>query len=473
MKFLHYETKLYLLSYPLEPLNYAIVKNNNDMMFKNFPHLFYQEINPDSKIEQDIKQLYTATYDHSPLNMHIYEIPLNTIIADDIDLCKPKTINKICTAINELHEYGYYHGDMMTNHILIDPEQNIHFTHCINSKKLHDGWKDIIKDRVNFHLQIINKKVTSDLLKFLDYYLFARSFQDTVHMYVNEFVIDDENYNKFLAMTCILHSTIYIDMEKCIFSAKFDYLSSIFMQVPFTGNIVIDAVIHGWNKMFHDIQKYNEPNSMWLSHNMYTDYDYMYKRYDRLYRGDDLRVNEYIKVEYMQTDCSNFDLYVDISYNKYRMNYDIEYYALERWKTDDKRILKAIKVIEYLQSKSFFHGQLSAKNVFSHIMSMEIQIINCEHSRLLDISNCMTRNDITLELTEDIVLTDNYLFFYDMFTFALSIYNEKLVIETDNEMFNRAWSLLKGMTKYDRDCFTMNMKNLDLLIVQNFVKSKN
>lgn len=464
MLFLHYENKLYLLSYPMDPLNYVIVKNNNDIMFKNFPYLFYQEINPDSKIQQDIMKLYISKYGHTPLNIHIYQIPLNSMTADNINLCEQSTIYKICDSINELHNNGYYHGDTMTRHILIDNEQNIQFTHCINSKKLHDGWKDIMKDRVNFHLQMVNKKVTNDLLKFLDYYLFARSFQDTAYMYIKDFTNGNLNYNKFLAMVCVLHSTIYKDMEKCIFSAKFDYLASIFMQCPFTGNIIIDNIIHKWNKMFHDIQKYNESNNIWLSYNVYTDFEYMYKIYDNIYRGDDLRINEYIKVEYMKTDCSNFDLYIDISCNKYIMKYDIEYYPLERWKTDNERIYKAINVIEHLQSKSFFHGKLSSKNILSHIDTMQIQIINCEYSKILDISNCMTKDDITLELVKDIILTKDYLFFYDMFTFVLSIYNESINIETNNDMFNRAWLILKNMTKYDRDCFNMSVKNLDLLI---------
>lgn len=283
-------------------------------------------------------------------------------------------------------------------------------------------------------------------------------------MYTKEFVTDNDSYNKFLAMTCILHSTIYIDMEKCIFSAKFSYLSSIFMQVPFTGNIDIDAIIHGWNKMFYDIQKYNDCNLIWLSNTTYTDQTYMYKCYDRMYRGDNLLTNEYIKVEYMQTDISAFDLYVDISCNKYRMHYDINYYLLKRWKVDSERILKVIEMIEYLQSKSFFHGQLTSNNIMSHIMTMEVQIINCEHSKILDELNCMTKNDVTLELIENIDLSDNYLFFYDMFTFVFSIYNEKLVVETDNELFNTSWQLIKEMSEHNRKTFTMSMKNFDLLL---------
>lgn len=456
MKIVYFNNNHYLISYPVQHVDYAIMKLNNDELYCVLPQQFYKEINPESKIQQDI----IALYPYTPLQSYIYAIPSNTINAENIDICRSGAIKNICDAIKMLHDNGYYHGDLFTNRILIEPDLNIRFTHCVNSGKLFENFKEIKKRKVNHHIQT-NKVITSNLLTFLDYYIFARSLQDTAHIDVHTMIdTGNDSYNKFLAMTFVLHSTVFGDMNCLLFNAKFDYLASIVMQVPFTGNLIIDTIIHDWNLMFHTIQKHNNKTNMWLSNTIYTDFEYMYKKYDRIYRGEDLRVNEYIKVEHMQNKCNSFDLYLDISDNNYRLTYDISYYKLKRWKNDEERVLNVINVIKELRTHNFFHGNLTSDNILSHITTKDVQLINCEYSKLLDISNCVTKNDITLKLIEDDNLSKDFLFFYDVFTFVLSIYNKELNVNTNFDDFNESWTLISKMSDYERQCFDLNVKNV-------------
>lgn len=457
MKIIYFENKLYLISYPVTYVDYANMKLNNDEMQCILPKHFYREINPESKIQKDIISLYPYT----PLQSYIYEIPVNTVNAEDIDICKSGTIKNICETIDLLHSKGYYHGDLFTNRILIEPDLNIRFTHCVNSGKLFEGFKEIKKRKVNHHLQT-EKEISSDLLEFLDYYIFVRSLQDTVYMDVQTLI--DAPYTKFIAMVLILHSTIFGDMNCLIFNAKFDYLASIVMQTPFTGNINVDKVMHDWNIMFHNIQKHNNKTNMWLSHTIYTDFEYMYKKYDRIYRGNDLKVNEFIKVEYMQSKCDYFDLYLDISDNDYRLTYDVSYYKLKRFPKDEERVLNVIDTIKELRTHNFFHGNLISDNILTHIVTKDVKLINCEYSKLLDVSNCVTKNDITLMLNEDDDLDKDFLFFYDVFMFVFSIYNKELKVITDFEDYIKAWTLIDKLTDYERGCFEVSVKNVKKLL---------
>ena len=449
MRFIFDKGKLYICNFPMSKEDYELERNNTLTMHKVLPELFLLDIEMYSRTQHDLLRLYGEMYEPVNMYMKICEVDRNAFLGEDIRLTDVnKTIKNVFKAIYQLHDSGFYHGNLHYNCVLFNPE--IKFIHNLNSGYIPRTWTEVTNLKINFHLQVMYQSMPPLMFKFLDLFLFTKSINESMHINLNDYLFSEE-LKDFVTMTYVLQNASFK-----VLTMKLGDLSSLFGQIPFSNHKDLDLEIHKWNLMFQDIHKYNNDNlHVWIDNTIYTDYEYYYKTYSRLYRGQELFTNEYVKVQYMKTISSHFSLIHQVSGEMLIGKYMSEYYPLKLWPLSVEKIEAVIKVIEDdFIPNNFFHGNLTNSNIMIHIDSCDVQIINSQYSKFLLDCNIITKDDVTLGLLEDTSLNKEFLFFIDMFKFAFSVYHPGLKgFTTKNANFLLSWQLIDDMLDYDRQCF--------------------
>lgn len=199
--------------------------------------------------------------------------------------------------------------------------------------------------------------------------------------------------------------------------------------------------------------------------------------YRKIYLKNDLIIKNYkgdkhlLRHEYelyikMSKISNNFCSFNKVNYSKEILTgiYDPRLITFQHmFNYDYKCIIPLLNVMNSVMKKNhFFHGDLKENNVLIDPYTYNIQIIDLEHSRIVDKHTFFTDNDICIDLhnydydnpdkTDNVIIyiDERYLYFYDMFKLVTTIYKENILNDL-NELF-----------KYSK-----TQTHLDFLVIYN------
>lgn len=138
--------------------------------------------------------------------------------------------------------------------------------------------------------------------------------------------------------------------------------------------------------------------------------------------------NEVETYEYMKNKSNNYSLYSHNTNNKIYLIWDEELIPFNKvYHTNPQDNMTVLNVIKNMRKHKLYHGDLKSNNIMFNIITKEVQIIDLEHSKIVQGKNKITDDDVCLgyfdDLTTDYVyLTDELLYLYDLFKLVKSCY---------------------------------------------------
>ena len=189
---------------------------------------------------------------------------------------------------------------------------------------------------------------------------------------------------------------------------------------------------------------------------------------------EDIFDNEIYMYEIMQKQSNNFALYINKCPEFFTMHWDTTLQPFIYFDYNKQYLDSVLQVFDNLRRMKFYHGDLKCNNVMINISSLEIQIIDLEHSRILQDKNKVTWNDVVIDYfdrtnncyCDEIVYFSNRIMeLYDMYKFVISLCYNFDIIWKD-------YKYVKGIMYMDFLVFSMLCSNDEVQYVTSIIDMK-
>lgn len=189
---------------------------------------------------------------------------------------------------------------------------------------------------------------------------------------------------------------------------------------------------------------------------------------------EDVFDNEIRMYKIMQKQSNNFALYINNYPEFFTLHWDTLLQPFINFDYNKEYINSILQVFSNLRIMKFYHGDLKCNNIMINISTLEVQIIDLEHSKILQSKNKIIWDDVVINYfdRENDCYCDEYVYFsdrilelYDMYKFVISLcYN-----------FNIIWNdykFAKGIIMLDFLVFSMLCSNDEIQYVTSIIDMK-
>lgn len=132
-----------------------------------------------------------------------------------------------------------------------------------------------------------------------------------------------------------------------------------------------------------------------------------------------------------------------------------------------QQLYSLLLVLQDLRNKDFYHGDFKSDNVLIDIFTNDVQIIDLEHSRILEDVNHINNNDVCIYNDKNLSLNKRIMQLYDIYKLAMTI-NVKNMEDVILLYKNCSESVIKDFTTIYYIKEYNDMRNLYITNIEYF-----